>query len=250
MRPLVFPVTALLLLAAASPALASAGLPKIASVTVGEHSVAIHDDSLSAKTGPNTFTVEVADLPVGHSIHLKMVGPQGQVVTVPLQDLTVLQGPDEEHGDMAGMADMPGMTGTPSGHSMENMPGMDNMPGMSGHDMSGGGHGSASSAHGSAPDGHGSAPGDQGSTADAHGTAHTAGQGYSARGKAVLDAAGTWRAVVEIQGDHAGSMTAEVPFDVHRGGPAPMYLGFTGLMMGGFLTYGIVKRRNPLSGGR
>ncbi|HEY3365952.1 MAG TPA: hypothetical protein VGK74_12925 [Symbiobacteriaceae bacterium] len=220
MRRLILPAAALLVLAAATPALASAGLPKIASVEVGGYKVAIHDDSFSAKTGANTFTVEIGDFPAGHTVHLKLVGPQAQVVAVPLQDLLVLEGPDDGHGDSADMA---------------NMPGMADMPGMDGHDTASSGHDSGSTGHGGTPDAHDTANG---------------GQAYTARGKAVLDAPGTWKVVVKIDGDHDGPVTAEAPIDVHPGGPAPLYLGFTGVSMGGFLTYGIVRRRNERGAGR
>jgi hypothetical protein len=209
MRRIALPAALLLVLTAATPALANAGLPKIASLQVGSHVVAVHGDSPSLHTGTNTLTVEIADLTPDHTVTLSLKGPSGQSVAVPLEDLVILSGPDEHsHGeaDMSGM-DMGGM----------NMGGMD-MPGMS-HDSGTSGHDMSAMSH------------DSGSA-----------EGFNARGKVSLNATGTWHVVVEVAG-HDQKQSAEAHADVVDNGPNRVYLGFTGFLMGGTFLYGIVERR-------
>ncbi|GEM_PF-2553533 len=252
MRRFILPAATLLVLAVAAPAMASAGLPKIASLNVGGHTVAVHADSPSAKTGTNTFTVEVSSLPAGHTVHFSLVGPQGQVVEVPLRDLLVLDGPDGGHGDGT---DAHGTASHDGGHE-DSSTGHDASPVTPGVSPSHDGHGDGSTGHDHATSGDGASPNlhetaSHGETAPQGETvSHVETQAYSARGKAVLDTPGTWQVVVQISGDHTDPLTARAPIEVHPGGPAPGYVGFTGLTMGGFLTYGVFRRRGRASGGR
>jgi hypothetical protein len=99
MRRLAYPAAILLLVTSAATAYAGAGLPKLASFTVGTYQLGVHVDSLIPRVGTNVLTVEAASLPHGAQVALKLVGPGGQTVDVPLDPLTVLTGPDGGHGD-------------------------------------------------------------------------------------------------------------------------------------------------------
>jgi len=195
MKKIALPVALFAVLAATTPAFADGGLPKIASLQVGSHTVSIHGDSPSLHTGTNTFTVEIPALSSAHSVSLRLTGPSGQTVSVPLKDLVVVSGPE----DHSSMADMPGMAG------------MD----------------------------HGTAGGDG---------AHSHDEGsFDARGKAVINTPGTWTIAVDITG-HGGTQSAQTSVDVVRGGPSRLYLGFTGLLIGGSITYGVAQRRRQNNG--
>lgn len=215
MRRLAYPVAVLAVLASASLASASAGLPKVASLTAGSYKASLHSDSLAPRTGSNTFTLEIGSLPADTHTHLTLVSPSGKSVPVDLQALTILSGPDGGHGGDA--------------------------------------HGSAAPAdpHAAAPaDSHGAATDAHGTTTDAHAAAVATATAYNARGKAVLTETGTWTAVLELESTHDGKLTAKAPFTVKTGGPSRVYLAFTGSLIGGFIIYGAVNRRQNTKSGR
>lgn len=120
MRRIILPAAAATVLLAASLALASSGLPKLASAQLGTYTVAIHGDSPGAHTGANTLTVEVAGLDASKAVHLSLQGPNGELVPVRLQPLTDLGGPDAGH-DHAAAEPATAAGSEHAGH----MPGMD-----------------------------------------------------------------------------------------------------------------------------
>jgi hypothetical protein len=236
MRRITLPTAALLVLLSASPALASAGLPKIASLQLGPHQAAIHNDSQSARIGSNTITVEVTDVPAGHSVHLHFVGPNGEVLEPTLRPLQVLTGPADAHGGhesstsehASATADH---TQTSTGHGHE----------MSGHTASG---------HDAAPAPAPAAPADQ--HADQHATGHdTAGQGatFTTRTNVTFPEGGTWKAILAIGADHGDTLQAEAPFEVTYGGPNRVFVASSGLIIIGSILYGALNKRRQ-SGGR
>lgn len=103
MRPLAVMAALVLLLTPAAPALAGAGLPKLASVKVGSRSAAIHVDSPTAITGTNVLTVEMGGLAPGEQVRLRLLGPRGQAVPVTLREVRILTG--AAHGDEGGHGD-------------------------------------------------------------------------------------------------------------------------------------------------
>lgn len=194
----------LLTLAAATPALASVGLPRLASLDVGPYQATLLGDSPQLHTGTNTITLAVPELPHEAKVALQFVGPKGQVVRVPLKPLVVLSGPEGDHG--AKVDD----------------------------------HGSAKvDDHGDGGDDHGNAKvGDHGDGGDDHGGGEVDANASQLRGKAVLKEIGAWKAVLTIDG-----VSEAFTFDVVQGGPNRLFVGFAGSVMGGAILFGIVERR-------
>lgn len=158
------PLLALFLaLFAPASALAGAGLPRLARMDIGPYQALIMNDSPQLRTGTNTLTIAVPDLPLGTDISLRFSGPSGQVIAVPLKPLRVLSGPADDHG--------------------------------------GDGHSNGAESHGT--DSHESDSHDSESAAGGHGHgdqdefSHAA---YQVRGKVVLDQTGTWEASLTIEG--------------------------------------------------
>lgn len=198
MRNRIWPATAaalLLVAGAATPALAGGGLPVLTSLRAGHAEVTIYGDSLQIHTGTNTLTLETTGLEAGQVPQLRLLGPGGQVVTVPLSPLHIVAGPDGGHGDSHG------------------------------DDSHGGGDDHGGDDHGG--DGHG-AP-----AADA----------VWFRGTAKVGATGLWKAELQVGGEKA---TDEVK--VVENGPSGLFLGATGLAMGGTIIYGAIQRRRPQHG--
>ncbi len=104
MRKITWLSTLLLTATIATPALAGAGLPTLARISTGDYQVLLQGDSPTLHTGTNTITVAVADLPDEVPITIQFVGPQGQSIALPLQPLTVLEGPADAHGGDHGTA--------------------------------------------------------------------------------------------------------------------------------------------------
>ncbi|MFZ5826393.1 MAG: hypothetical protein ACOY94_19035 [Bacillota bacterium] len=98
MRHTVWVLALLLALTASAPVLAGPGLPTVARLDVGPYKVSLLNDSPSFKTGSNTVTVMVPGLEPDAEVSLQFVGPENQVVKVPLAHLVVLSGPDGGHG--------------------------------------------------------------------------------------------------------------------------------------------------------
>jgi len=197
MQRWIWPVAALLVLMASSPALGSESLPEIAMLHVGEYMAVIRNDSFGLRTGANTLTVEIPNLPAGDDVQLQFSGPKGELIDVPLRPFTATSEPP----DMASM-------GHTSGHTM---PAHANMEG-----------GQPTHSHGAAQEG--------------------AGPAWSARGTAVIRSPGTWSLALRIRDANAVIQQSAASLQAQPGGPSKAYLGFAGVMMGGFLTYGIVKR--------
>ncbi|MDF2626220.1 MAG: hypothetical protein K0R39_51 [Symbiobacteriaceae bacterium] len=105
MKHRIWPVAAAALLlaaGAASPALAGGGLPVITSLRAGDTDVTIYGDSLLMHTGTNTLTVEATGLHDSHGPELSLIGPDGTTLSVPLEPLHIVAGPDGGHGDSHG----------------------------------------------------------------------------------------------------------------------------------------------------
>lgn len=219
-------ITFALMLALGAPATvsASAGLPKLAGLELSTYHAQIFGDSPSLHTGTNTITIAISDFPADTALTLTVLGPSGQVVNVPLSPLTVLSGPTDSHDQSAtahpstGARGMSHMNGTPSS-----------------------GHGSATENHtglshdAPAPTGHGGDDHEQAS--------------FNVRGKAVITEPGAWRFVLDAQDHHGETLKAEASVDAEQGGPSRVYLGVTGLIMAGSITYGAVNRRRQPTGG-
>ncbi|MGE5673589.1 MAG: hypothetical protein ACM3XM_06830 [Mycobacterium leprae] len=254
MRRVVWPAVLMLTLGAAAPALASGSHGAQALFDVGPHSAAVTADSPQVHTGTNTFTVELCSLPPDKQATLQLKGPHGQVVNVPLKSLTVIPDP-------SGMANMempvgsdghaghnhgsgPGTMDHAEADSMANMPGMD-MSSSSGHDMSSMpgmdmGHGSASHDTHSAP-----APAAPAAPAHSHdgGLTSDIGFSYHVRGTAVLNETGPWTGTVTADDPNQGLVHNDFTFTVVQGGANRWYLGFTSVLMGGSLAFGVVEKR-------
>jgi len=254
MRRLAYPAAILLLVTSAVTAYAGAGLPKLASFTVGTYKVGVHVDSLVPRVGTNVLTVEAASLPHGAQVELKLVGPGGQTVEVPLNPLTVLSGPDGGHGDDHGApaADSHGAAADSHGTTTDS------------HGTAANSHGTPDNSHGTPADSHGTPANSHGTPANSHGTPsnshdtaaasdheHAAeSEALNARGKVKLDQTGNWTAVLQIHGTPEGDLHAEAPFTVENGGPSRPYLAFTGLLMGGTAIYAAINRRKGADTGR
>ena len=212
------PAALLLILGAAAPALAGGGLPVLSSMKAGNTEVTIYGDSMFVHTGTNTLTVEATGLPEGAAIALNLIGPDGKTVVVPLRPLRVVAGPADAHGgDHENESD---------GHESED----------SGHESDGDAHETESTQHGSSHD----------AQADQHGDEPAESESpVWFRGKASVPTTGTWKAQLEI-----GGAKATDELKVVGNGPSPLYLAFTGVIMGGTITYGAIQRRRQSQTGR
>lgn len=303
MRRVALPLSMAIAMVAAAPALAGGGMPKLADLHAGPHSVTLHNDSPRLGTGHNLLTVEIPTLPGDHSVGLHLEGPHGQVVEVPLRKLIVLDGPADAHGggqddhgddradggnddhtagtddhtaarddhavaknDHTTGKDDHGTTAAPNvlkpsqiraaaqtvkqddAHAAKSEP----APAHAAESKASSGHGE-SDAHGAsaAPAPASTAGADDHASAtlsDDHGSAERENGGYVGRGSARLDATGTWKARLLIRDPNGEVMTAEMALDVVDGGPNPIYLGTTGLLIGGSLLYGATQRRRQPNG--
>ncbi|HYF93695.1 MAG TPA: hypothetical protein VD969_15885 [Symbiobacteriaceae bacterium] len=219
------PAALLLILGAAAPALAGGGLPVLSSMKAGNTEVTIYGDSMFVHTGTNTLTVEATGLPEGAAIALNLIGPDGKTVVVPLRPLRVVAGPADAHGgDHENESD--GHESEDSGHESED----------SGHESDGDAHETESTQHGSSHD----------AQADQHGDEPAESESpVWFRGKASVPTTGTWKAQLEI-----GGAKATDELKVVGNGPSPLYLAFTGVIMGGTITYGAIQRRRQSQTGR
>jgi hypothetical protein len=211
MRRYAFPAAVGLLVATVATANAGAGLPMVASLQVGPHQAALHNDSPALRKGGNTLTVEIPTLPAGATVGLAFRGPAGQVLSVPLRPVTVLPGGERDSHGAGGTA---GATVATSSQSPA--PAMDH------------GHGAAST--------HGAAQGAMPAAASAAG-------GFLGRGTVQVPHAGRWHAQLSIRDPDGALVDAESPLDIVDGGPNPLYLGTTGGLMAGTLLFGAIRRR-------
>jgi hypothetical protein len=88
---------------------------------------------------------------------------------------------------------------------------------------------------------------------DGHATGAPARQdviGFTGRGLARLDATGAWTATVRIRDASGQALLASAQVNVVDGGPNPLYLATTGLLIGGSLLFGMIQRRRELVRGR
>jgi hypothetical protein len=81
-------------------AIASAGLPQLATVQVGPYPVALYNDSATAVTGANTFALAVEGLKPDAWLELELRGPSGERVPVTLKRITGLAA-GHSHGEDA-----------------------------------------------------------------------------------------------------------------------------------------------------
>ena len=89
--------TLLLLPNAAAPVQAGVGMPEIGSLQIGSYRAHLLNDSAGLRRGTNTLTVHIPDLPLGDDVTLRLYGPGGELINVPLRPLRVLSGPEGGH---------------------------------------------------------------------------------------------------------------------------------------------------------
>lgn len=85
------------LLNAAVPVQAGVGMPEIGSLQIGFYRAHLLNDSAGLRRGTNTLTVHIPDLPDGDRVTLRLHGPGGELIDVPLRPLRVLSGPEGGH---------------------------------------------------------------------------------------------------------------------------------------------------------
>jgi hypothetical protein len=266
---LLFLLLLLLLLLNAAPAGAGVGLPEVGSLQIGPYRARLLNDSAGLRTGRNTLTVHIADLPADHRATLRLHGPRGEVIDVPLRPLRVLPGPAGGHAAGAATTPEAGHDDPTSRHDQEahagaaagahapdaHTPGRKDQRADLHDEEADGGHAPvdpahaghapvdpahAGDSHGAAPDGHDAAVPD-GHEAGAHGGETF--MGYAVRGTAGLPAPGAWRAVLTVGNGHGEPLRGELPLDVTTDGPNPLYLGALGVLAGGSVLYGWIGRR-------
>jgi hypothetical protein len=257
------------LLNAAAPAMAGVGMPEIGSLQIGPYRAHLLNDSAGLRRGTNTLTVHIPDLPVGAAVTLRLHGPGGEAVDVPLRPLRVWTGPERGHG-VATASPPPGATAT-AGHANARPPeagaGSETHAGHRGQAARGetpvaeaapaphahgqpsqasdAGAGNAAGAHASDEATHtATAAGAEtsgGHAAEAHGVGVLS--GFAARGTGRLPATGAWRAVLAAGDAQATSETGELTLTVAADGPNLLFLGFLGALSGGSVLYGWTHRR-------
>jgi hypothetical protein len=247
----------LLLLTVAMPVQAAVGMPEIGSLQVGSYRARLLNDSAGLRQGTNTLTVHILDLPAGHGVTLRLHGPGGELIDVPLRPLRVLRGPQGRHA----VAVVTATTVTPAHALTAGGTDTRSVDRARPHDepahreATGGEHAHHAPArleNGHGPDAHGEGPGGAhvGDDHAAPRSGHDAGahggdvfEGYAVRGVVSLPATGPWRAVLTAGDGHGAPLTGELALDVGTDGPNPLYLGFLGLLTGGSVLYGWTRRR-------
>jgi hypothetical protein len=246
-------------LTVAMPVQAAVGMPEIGSVQVGTYRARLLNDSAGLRQGTNTLTVHIPDLPAGQGVTLRLHGPGGELIDVPLRPLRVLPGPRGRHASAVVTAAV-----TPAHASNAGETDIGSVDRARPHDgpahreATGGGHAHHAPAHlengqnGPGPDAHGEKPGgahvgdDQAAPRGGHDAGAHGGdvfEGYAVRGVVRLPATGPWRAVLTAGDGHGAPLTGELTLDVGTDGPNPLYLGFLGLLTGGSVLYGWTRRR-------
>ncbi len=265
------------LLNAAPPVQAGVGMPEIGSLQIGSYRAHLLNDSARLRRGTNTLTVHIPDLPVGDDVTLRLYGPGGALIDVPLRPLRVLSGPEGGHAVATASTAAPARDSTAGaghahGQAPEGVAGSDaharhrdqqayrkTPPGETAPAPHAHAHGQPS--HGSDVAG-GNAAGDhapdEATHADAtraeapggHGTAAHGGavfSGFAARGAARLPVTGVWRAVLTAGDGRGEPLTGELALTVTTEGPNLLYLGFLGFLSGGSVLYGWTHRRRAES---
>lgn len=229
MRKFAAAATLLLAVSVAAPAWASAGLPKLATLQLDKAKATLYNDSPTLLTGSNTLTLEIADLPEGLLVDLKLVGPEGQIIPVDLRPLTITEGPADAHGGDA------------------HAEGDDHAEATDDHSEAADSHDQPADSHGNeVQDSHDEPQLDDHAAAEAD---DHAAAGYNVRGKVSVPTTGHWKVVVELKDAHGVAASAQAEVEVERGGPSRVYLGFTGLLMGGTAVYSLIERRRQSTRG-
>jgi len=275
--PVVFFPLLLWLLNAAAPVQAGVGMPEIGSLQIGAYRAHLLNDSAGLRRGTNTLTVHIPDLPVGDDVTLRLHGPEGALIDVPLRSLRVLSGPEGGYAVATASTAAPAHDSTPSaGHGPDQAPAAnagsdahagpraqpahretpagETAPVPHAHAHSQPSHasdvagGTAAGAHapdeathaGATP---AEAPGGPGTAA--HGGAVFS--GFVARGAARLPVAGAWHAVLTADDGRGAPLTGELALTVTTDGPNRLFLGFLGGLSGGSVLYGWIRRRRAQS---
>lgn len=97
MRQFALPLACAAALVWPAATLAHEGLPDVAAVPVGPYVVTVLNDSPTLVTGHNTITVQVEDLPAGSRVALRLDGPAGKTVDVPLGPVWLVDGAGPGH---------------------------------------------------------------------------------------------------------------------------------------------------------
>jgi hypothetical protein len=273
--PVVFFALLLWLLNAVAPVQAGVGMPEIGSLQIGVYRAHLLNDSAGIRRGSNTLTVHIPDLPAGDDVTLSLHGPGGELIDVPLRPLRVLSGPEGGHAVATASTAAPAHGSTASAvHAPGQAPAADAGPGAhAGHrvqpahpETPAGETAAHSHAHGQSGDASDVAGGtaavahvsDEAAHAGAapaeapggHGTAAHAGavfSGFVARGVVRLPATGAWRAVLTAGDGRGEPLTGELAFNVTTDDPNFLFLGSLGLLGGGSVLYGWVRRRHAQS---
>ena len=266
------------LLNAAAPVQAGVGMPEIGSLQIGSYRAHLLNDSAGLRRGTNTLTVHIPDLPVGDDVTLRLYGPGGELIDVPLRPLRVLSGPEGDHAiaTASAVTEPTHGSGAGAGHAPEQAP--EGVVGSDDHakhrapqahrETPAGETAAAPHAHAHSQPSHGSdAAGGNAAGAHApdepahagatrpeapagHGTAaHGSAvfSGFVARGVARLPATGAWRAVLTAGDGRGEPLTGELALSVTTDGPNLLYLGFLGFLSGGSVLYGWTRRRRAAS---
>jgi hypothetical protein len=277
----------LFILGVALPVSAGAGLPSLATLNVGPYKTVLHGDSEKFHTGVNTISLEINGASEQSQVKLRLFSPTGEVVDVSLKPLINLGGIDAHGGHgaaphdadaghaAAGNSDTDSHTEraeTESANSNSfDQEAMDMGMSMNEHaSMGGGGYDMASMGHAVGSDDHASMGAGHEVSIDAHSNIATPAQGHdvseddalnqdttdhaeapttvnSMRGRAKVNATGTWTAELSIE-DAGQIYTTETPLEATSDGPNPLYLGTTGFLMIGSLAFGSIRRRTMVPG--
>jgi hypothetical protein len=230
-------------------------MPEIGSLQVGPYRARLLNDSVGLRQGPNTLTVHIPDLPAGHGVTLRLHGPGGELIDVPLRPLRVLRGPEGRHEVVTAPTVTPVQASTAGETDTGPVDGATPHDEPAHREATGGEHAHHAPArpeNGHGPGAHGEDPGAAhagddhaaprgGHDAGAHGG--DAFSGYAVRGVVTLPATGTWRAVLTAGNGHGAPLTGELPLDVGTDGPNRLFLGFLGFLTGGSVLYGWIRRR-------
>ncbi len=247
-------------------------MPEIGSLRIGSYRAHLLNDSAGLRRGTNTLTVHIPDLPVGDDVTLRLYGPEGELVDVPLRPLRVLSGPEGDHAvatasTAAPAHDSAASAGHAPGQAPEGVAGSEDhakhrdpqahratpaaaaAPAPHAHAHGQPTHG-GNAAGNHAPDEAAHAGATRAETPADHGTGPHGGavlSGFVARGAARLPATGAWRAVLTAGDGRAEPLTGELALSVTTDGPNLLYLGFLGFLSGGSVLYGWTRRRRAAS---
>jgi hypothetical protein len=252
-------------------------MPEIGSLQIGSYRAHLLNDSAGLRRGTNTLTVHIPDLPAGDDVTLRLHGPEGELIDVPLRPLRVLSGPEGGHAVATASTAAPAhdsiaSAGHPPGQAPAANAGSDahaghraqpahretpagetaSVPHAHAHsqlshglDIAGGNPAAAQ-----APDETTHAGATLAEAPGGHGTAAHDGavfSGFVARGAARLPVTGAWRAVLTADDGRGAPLTGELALNVTTDGPNPLFLGFLGVLSGGSVLYGWIRRRRAQS---